>query len=306
MSRIYDALKRSNDAKPSLISESIDAIQPEVEMVRHAGSALITEERGQHLTPVFEDRSPEPYVPPGSLPISAPGRYQSVRIPHPLPAPALPFDGGDQLAAEQYRVLRTNILQHPLRPKVIAISSASPGDGKSLTTVNLAGTFALRSDSNVLVIDADLRRCGVADVLRLDAQLGLADVLRGQCRLEDAIVRIEQIPNLHVLPSLRSPKNPTELLDSPAWKLLVGALREQFSHILIDTTPVGVVADFKLVQQMVDGVLMVVRPEHTHRSSLNKAMEIEKDGKLLGFVVNGYRDWFLWNTKKNYGYYQSY
>ena len=301
MSRIYEALKRSNDAKPALISQSIDAIRPEIEQ-----DLIGRDYERQSIAPgkVEREREVDTFANP-AIPLPSPGRYATVSIPLPLPPPAFPFDGSSPIASEQYRVLRTNLMQHPLRPKVIAVSSASPGDGKSVTTVNLAGTFALRSDSNVLIIDADLRRCGVADVLRLDSSLGLTDVLRGQCRLDDAIVRIDQMPNLHVLPARRSPKNPAELLDSPAWKMMISALREQFSYILIDTTPVGAVADFKLVQEACDGVIMVVRPDHTNRSALTKSLEIEKDGKLLGLVVNSYDEWFLWDTKRSYGYYHS-
>ena len=296
MSRIYEALKRSGDSRPSQISRSIDSIQTEVEQ---------GEERNGVVTRLAPSRGHEEALEPHYDMHSRSSNYPLVTLQLPLPAPVFPFNGGSPQASEQYRVLRTNLLQHPAQPRVMAVSSASPGDGKSTTTVNLAGTFALKTDANVLIIDADLRRCGVADALRLDTTLGLTDVLRGQCALEEAIVRVDQMPNLHVLPSRRSPKNPAELLDSPAWKTMIGALREQFSYILIDTTPVQAVADFKLVQQVCDGVVIVVRPDHTNRQALTRAMEIEKNGKLLGLVVNAYEDWFLWDTSRSYGYYTS-
>jgi capsular exopolysaccharide synthesis family protein len=201
-------------------------------------------------------------------------------------------------------MLRTNLVQHPAQPHVLAISSATSGDGKSTTTINLGGTFALKSESNVLIIDADLRRCSVAASLGLEVGRGLTDVLRGECAVDDAIVRLDQMPNLHVLASRRSTTNPAELLDSPAWKNLIQDLRERFSYILIDTTPMQAVADFKLVQQVVDGVVMVVRPDHTSRPALERALTTADD-KLLGLVVNAYEDWFLFDSSHNYGYYAS-
>jgi capsular exopolysaccharide synthesis family protein len=290
MSRIYDALKRSSDSRTASISESIDAIQSEVEAGVLAPTRSMSPVAASVLESHFDTTAPT-------------SQYGTTHVSLPLPGPVFPFSGSNAQASEQYRILRTNLVQHPAQPRVIAISSATPGDGKSTTTVNLAGTFALKSEANVLIIDADLRRCGIAEALKLEAKHGLCDVLRGQCALEDAIIRMDQMPNLHILPSRRSPVNPAELLDSEAWKALIHALRGQFSYILIDTTPVQAVADFKLVQQVVDGVVMVVRPDHTNRAALTRALEVQNDNKLLGIVVNAYEDWFLWDTGRGYGYY---
>lgn len=293
MSRIYDALKRSSDSRQAQIGATIDAIQAEVQV-----GVLPSQLSSSDISPDF---ATEAHFTPGR------SRYKLIRAMLPLAQPVFPFNGGPSAAAEQYRMLRTSLVQHPAQPRVMAISSATPGDGKSTTTVNLAGTFALKSDSNVLIIDADLRRCGVAEALNLNTrdQRGLADVLRGDCGLDDAIVRLDQLPNLHVLLARRSTTNPAELLDSPAWKALIQNLRGQFSHILIDTTPMQAVADFKLVQQVVDGVVMVVRPDHTSRPALAKALEMNSNNNLLGLVINAYEDWFLFNTSQHYGYYTS-
>lgn len=214
--------------------------------------------------------------------------------------PLIPFDGSNLRIAEQYRLLRTNILMHPARPKVIAISSSSLGDGKTVTSINLAGTLALRSDANVLLVDGDLRQCKIATSLGIPSSPGLADVLQERCSLEEAIVQVEEIPNLLVLPAGDATGNPAELLDSAQWKRAIMTLRASFSFTIIDTTPVTAVADFQLVQQVSDGVLFVLRPDHTKRSLLKKALLAVPKDKLLGTVLNAVPDWFLWNIRESY------
>src|SRR5262249_37778174 len=79
-----------------------------------------------------------------------------VRVP--AAAPVLPFDGSHRRAAEQYRLVRTKIVQHPGQPRMLVVSSPAPGDGKTVTAVNIAGALALKNDANVLLMDGDLRR----------------------------------------------------------------------------------------------------------------------------------------------------
>ncbi len=214
--------------------------------------------------------------------------------------PLIPFDESNPRIAEQYRVLRTNILLHSARPRVIAISSGSLGDGKTVTSINLAGILALKSDANVLLVDADLRQCKVATSLGIPSSPGLADVLQDRCSLEEAIVQVEEIPNLLVLPAGEATGNPAELLDSVPWKRAIMTLRAHFSYTIVDTTPVTAVADFQLVQQVCDAVLFVLRPDHTKRSLLEKALSAVPKEKLLGTVLNAVPDWFLWNIRESY------
>jgi capsular exopolysaccharide synthesis family protein len=217
--------------------------------------------------------------------------------------PLFPFDGSDPRTAEQYRLIRTNLMMHASRPKMIAVSSASPGDGKTVTTVNLSAALALKSESTVIMVDGDMRQKKLATSLGIKTEPGLADVLRGTCRLDEAIVRIAEMPNLLVLPSGSTTANPAELLDSPEWKALTTRLRALFSYVVIDTTPVAAVADFQLVQQASDGVLLVLRPDHTKRSIFQRALQNVASEKLLGTILNAVPDWFLCNTRENDYYY---
>ena len=244
----------------------------------------------------------DPFLPNPAPPDVRPANYRTVSL-HLPTGPLFPFDGSDSRTAEQYRMLRTNILLHPACPKIIAISSASPGDGKTVTSINLAGTLALKNDSSVLLVDADLRQCRIATSLGIPASPGLTEVLREKCSLDEAIVRVEEIPSLHVLPCGEVGGNPAELLDSSQWKRIVTSLRANFSYVIIDTTPVAAVADFQLVQQASDAVLLVLRPDHTKRSLFQKALETVPKEKLLGTMLNAVPDWFLWGNRDNDYYY---
>ena len=216
--------------------------------------------------------------------------------------PILLFDRSDNEAAEQYRLLRTNIRLHPAAPKVIAISSAMPRDGKTVTAINTSAILALKEDSRVLLVDGDLRQQGVARTLGLQTEFGLSDLICRKCTSADAIVVTEQIPNLHVLTAGTVAENPAELLDSDSFRSLISTFKAQFSYIVFDTTPITAVADFKLVQQVCDGFILVVRPDSTNRSEFLNSLEIEHREKLLGVVVNAFRKWFLFRHPGGYYY----
>jgi capsular exopolysaccharide synthesis family protein len=222
----------------------------------------------------------------------------------PASRPLLPFEDPNELAAEQYRIARTKLAHHPMNPKVIVISSASPGDGKSVTAVNLAGALSLKSEAKVLLLDADFRRSTTHRDLGLPQTPGLAEVIMGQCSFEDAVVQAEQFPNLHILVSGDSQHmNPSELLDSPRWRALCQVMRSRYQYVIVDSPPVAPVADFDLIQLASDGTVLVVRPDHTKRAACFKALETVPKEKLLGVMLNCEADWFLSrNTGYGYGY----
>jgi protein-tyrosine kinase len=217
-------------------------------------------------------------------------------------APVLPFDLKQRRAGEQYRMARTKLLHHPRQPRLVVISSAGSGDGKTVTAINLAGAMALKSEAEILLVDADLRRSQVASLLGIPKTPGLADVLTGGCQLEDAIVRVEQFPNLCVLPGGKPTANPVELLDSGRWMALCAAVRQQFKYVIFDAPPMATVADYDLIQAHCDGVVLVVRPDHTDRKLCMQALELVPKERLVGVVMNCVRDWFLWRTRDYYYY----
>src|ERR1035441_6484913 len=164
-------------------------------------------------------------------------------------SPVFPFDGRDPRAAEQYRIVRTKILQHPSPLYIIAISSPQMGDGKSVTAVNVAGALALRNEISVLLVDADFRRSALAGLFDVSAAPGLTEVLSGESPLEEAIMSLQfGATKLYFLSAGRRTKNPAELLGSKQWALVCAEIRKRFDYCIIDTPPVGVVADYDLVQ----------------------------------------------------------
>jgi capsular exopolysaccharide synthesis family protein len=232
--------------------------------------------------------------------------YRTVSVHLSAKAPLFPFDQKNSRAGEQYRIVRTKILQHLLQPKILVVSSATPGDGKTINSLNLAGVLALKPDLKVLFLEADFHRGGVSSMLGLPKSPGLSELLKGTCTLEDALIQVEQMPNLFVMVAGESGAASAELLDSPQWRALNQSFRKQFSMIVIDSPPVGILADFDLLQAVADGVIFIVRPDHTNRSLCLKAFDIVPEQKLMGIIVNAAEDWFLSRSEQSYygyGYY---
>jgi capsular exopolysaccharide synthesis family protein len=209
-------------------------------------------------------------------------------------SPLLPFDNLHTHAAEQYRILRTKLAHHPKRPRMIVISSANPGDGKTFTAVNLAGVLSLMGDAKVLLMDADFRRSAIHTQLGLAEGPGLSEVVLGSCAFEEAVVQAEQFPNLHVLVNGKLQNmNPSELLDSHYWRALCQTARERYHYVILDSPPVAAVADYELIQMAADGMVLVVRLEQTNRSACFKAIETIPREKFLGVILNCAQPWFL-------------
>jgi protein-tyrosine kinase len=297
MSRLYDALKHTENAVVRMIEDEQGSQPAPTDRMETAPVEL----------EVFVE-PPPPEASEANLPFAAPSpiseyNYRVVKVRVRTTMPVLPFDGSDRRTAECYRILRTNIVHHPAQPRMIAISSASSGDGKTTSAINIAGVLALKQDIRVLLVDGDLRHGSIASKLGIDASPGLAEVLTGQCSLAEAIVQTETLPNLHILPGGQAFANPAELFDSTGWTAMAQDLRERFQFIVVDTTPIGVVADYDLIQTVCDGTVIVVRPDHTDRQACMKAIQSVSKGKLLGALLNHTEDWFLWRTRDYYGYY---
>jgi capsular exopolysaccharide synthesis family protein len=307
MSKIFEALRKTEgevaDLALPLVEPGLADDQSMVEQIVRETAAGVPEaivaavgiEAERHDTAAAATIL-EP--PPQPKPIVHGIRTVSLRLS--LDTPVLPFDGANSRAGEQYRVARTKIIHHPHQPRLIVISSAGPRDGKTVSSVNLAGALALKSESQVLLVDADLRRANIGSVLGIDNTPGLADVLSGNCALENAIVRLEQFPNLCVLPGGKAIANPTELLDSANWTAMCNTVRRQFKFVIFDAPPIATVADYDLIHAQCDGVILVVRPDHTNRKLFMQALEAVPKERLVGVLLNCVRDWFLWKTQDGY------
>ena len=224
----------------------------------------------------------------------------------PSASPLLPFDGQDVRAAEYYRMIRTKLLLDPRQFHTFAVTSPQAGDGKSVSAVNIAGALALRNDTRVLLVDADLRMATLHGLLNVPASPGLAEVLSGAAKLEAAILRLDSLaPGLHFLPAGDATPNPVELLDSATWTALCARFRQHFDFVIIDTPPIGVVADYDLVQAHVDGIILILRADHTKRQRCFDSLRAIPGDRLAGGVMNCAPDWFATNTRYDgYHYYK--
>jgi polysaccharide biosynthesis transport protein len=177
------------------------------------------------------------------------------------------------MLAESYRSIRTALLfsQPETPPKVILLTSPSPAEGKTATTLNLA--IALAQDGHsVLVIDADLRRGCCHTRLGITNHRGLSNVLTGNLSLEEA-VQTTAIRGLSLLSRGIPPPNPTDLLGSQKMRQTLSTLRESFNFILIDSPPAIAVSDAAVLSVICDGILLVFHGKKTTTVSARQAME---------------------------------
>jgi capsular exopolysaccharide synthesis family protein len=192
------------------------------------------------------------------------------------------------LLSEAYRKLRTSIfLSRPGEaPKTILFTSATNGEGKTITVANTAIMLA-QMDLRVLVIDADLRKPSCHKALRVKGGRGLTDFLVGQDHL-DNVIKPTSVPNLFALSCGSTPPNPTELVGSKRMYTTLANLKERYDFLLIDAPPVMPVSDAVILSTMVDGVVLVVRGQHTQKQLVKEAASQlgNGSGKILGVVLN--------------------
>src|SRR5262245_10169810 len=218
--------------------------------------------------------------------------HAHVRQERPRPAEELvSLRAPQSLEAEQYRSLRETLERRRRESglRVVAITSAAPGEGKTVTSLNLAGALAQSAEARVLLVDADLHRPAVARYLGLtdERALGFSDILAdGGCTLAQAVRRLDSVNVSVLLPGRTHPK-PYELLTSPRLESVVGDMRHQYDYVLIDTPPVLPVSDCRVLGRWVDGFLVVVAAHQTTRKMLSEAIRLLDANKVMGVVFNG-------------------
>jgi protein-tyrosine kinase len=205
-------------------------------------------------------------------------------------------------AAERYQGLRMTVERlRTLRDvRVIAVTSPGAGDGKTVTSINLAGALAHGAQARVLLIDADLRRPTVATRLGLadgDTR-GLADAVTNEgTRIQDVTRTVDGF-NLSVVPAGVTAVPIHELLRSARLEAVLNEARHLYDFIVLDTPPLLPVFDTALLARLVDGVLVVVAANRTPRKMLGEALNLLDPAKVLGIVFNG-------DVKPLFGYYDS-
>lgn len=189
---------------------------------------------------------------------------------------------------EAYKTLRTNImfsLPNDGKNKIIVVTSAVPGEGKSTTVLNLATTFS-QIGSKVLVIDGDLRKPKTHKYLGVENNKGLSGVLGGFINVNDAITKTAC--GFDCITAGKVPPNPSELIGSQVLVNVLKELGDKYDYIFIDSPPVTVVSDTLTIAAASDGVLLVARSNFTSKSLLKQSINNIKitKTKIVGVVVN--------------------
>jgi non-specific protein-tyrosine kinase len=195
--------------------------------------------------------------------------------------------GTRNMRAENYRQLRANLQFANVdeHPRVIAVTSSIPGEGKTTVAINLASTLA-EAGFTVCLVDADLRRPTIAKVLGLLSPVGLTSVLIHQIELSEAMQSAGS--NFYVLTSGPTPPNPSEVLASSYVRDIVRSLLEKVDYVVLDTAPLLPVADGSEVAALADGTLLVARHGVSTDSHIRRATHAlaRVDAQLLGVVLN--------------------
>jgi protein-tyrosine kinase len=189
-------------------------------------------------------------------------------------------------AAEQYRVLRYR-LECLARDgfKALAFTSPQSGDGKTTTAVNAALALGKGGRNRVALVDADLRRPGVANLLGLRAQKGLCDVVAGRASIEDCLWRFGS-DELYVLPAGNTPDDLSDTLYNPRLGDLMASLKQRFDFVVVDTPPALNMADVPTLCHDLDGAIMVVRAGVTQKEMVDAAIQALYGVQVHGIVLN--------------------
>ncbi|MBW4575276.1 MAG: polysaccharide biosynthesis tyrosine autokinase [Aphanothece sp. CMT-3BRIN-NPC111] len=206
---------------------------------------------------------------------------------------------------EAFRSLQTNLsfLGSDTPIQSLVVSSTTPGDGKSTVSSNLAQAAAAMGQ-RVLLVDADMRRPQVHNVLGLENEIGLSNVISTEINPRDAMQQLPMWDSLYVLTAGQLPPDPTRLLSSKKMLSLMEQFKAEFDLVIYDTPPVLGLADGRILAVHTSGIVMVVALGKTDRSLLHQTLDLLKisSAPVLGVVANGVKNY----TTTSYDYYQKY
>ncbi|MFZ0914665.1 MAG: CpsD/CapB family tyrosine-protein kinase [Candidatus Korobacteraceae bacterium] len=270
MSRVYEALQKSQGEKPSaspLVSGGPEAAPGEATAVALAAG----------------------------VPVGTPTEANWLKVPadrvlHPTPTPEqrlVALAEPNSQGAEMFRVLATRLahMQNKRRLQKLLITSSVGDEGKSVVSVNLALTLARRHNARTLLIEADLRRPSASNLLTSSPLRGISDWDAGKLSLEDSLYQVSDLP-LWILSAGHGMEEPLPLLESDRFAKMLDTISSSFDWVLLDATPMLPMADATSLSRLCDGVLVVVREGFTRRKVLDKALESIEKSKLLGVVFN--------------------
>ncbi len=223
----------------------------------------------------------------GEKPVSqAPAR----RVPFPVKTDTLfclrssKMSREQRLALEQYRVLRSRVIElaNEQHVRTLMVTSALAGEQKTTTSINLALAISQVQGMRVCLVDADMRKAGIAEALGIPFRLGLQDVLRDSLPLNEVMLQLTD--SLSLLPSSNTDLNSADVLHSATTSALIQTLRESFDIVIIDAPPLFPVADARILANMVDGALLCVRAGNTSGPVVQEAVELIRP-RLIGAIL---------------------
>jgi capsular exopolysaccharide synthesis family protein len=204
--------------------------------------------------------------------------------------PLVISEGRRSLVAEQFRTLRTSLSYIGLNGdnKTLLVTSSISGEGKSFVSLNLASSLSLLR-KKVVLLEFDLRKPMLSKMLGIRREPGITNYLVGKASLSDVIQPLEGNDNLFLMPSGVIPPNPTELILNGRLEEMLGKLRGMFDYLIIDTAPVGLVTDARLLAPMTDACLYVMRHQVTPRHYLTLIDGLYRSGEVgkINLVYNG-------------------
>jgi capsular exopolysaccharide synthesis family protein len=281
MGRIADALKRAEQDRQRKLGtrsepRSGDGVSPSPPNAHH-GQVAISSAAG---------------LPGGALEPHGPvtPKTQATLV-EGLSESLVPFYERASLVTEHYRSLRTRLLsQNPNHEhRVIAITSAVPKEGKSVTTLNLGCILAEIQHLRVLVVDGDFRRSTLALKLSQPSGPGLAEVLAGSATYEE-VMRSTPLPNLMFMPAGSTQgRSAAELLTATTALPTFRRMQNEFHYTIVDTPPATTVTDVGIIGQMCNGVIMIVRLHCTHEAAAKRAVRLLQVNNIpvLGCLLVG-------------------
>jgi capsular exopolysaccharide synthesis family protein len=289
MSRIFDALQRSETERLGVLPENALALATELlqsaeREVTHAGAIANS---GVGVTePVGSDLGP----------------FQSLSVSLPPHSRLICLTAKDSLGAEKFRFLGVRLRQFQQgRPlKKVLITSTIPEEGKSTISGNLAATLARKQKQKILLLEGDLRRPSLCHQFGLSKLPGLSEWLQGPPGPIANIYYLEG-PGFWFLPAGHPPDNPLELMQSGRLSELMDRLTAGFDWIVIDSPPVLPLADTTVWTRVADGILLVTREGTTEKRQLVRGLQVLEQSKLLGVVLNSSKNTDHKNYYQRYG-----
>jgi protein-tyrosine kinase len=285
MSKFFKALDRAE--RERALREQAGRRQTDPTEITPGAAAAPPTPAGQPSAPRSIDRpaaerfhSPEPWLPPGPAVEATDGVEEHLVS---LLTPT-------SFEAEQYRALRHMVEQMHKDADLhtLAVTSPAVGDGKTTTAINLAGALAQAPQARVLLLEADLRRPSMIELLDLGDCSGrsLADAILDPDLSLQAVVTLRHPFNLAVLPAGHPQAGSYEVLKSPRLGELLAEARQHYDYIIVDTPPLVPFPDCRLIARWIDGFLVVVAAHKTPRKLVEEALNVVEPAKMLGLVFN--------------------